>query len=381
MSHFFSRFAALAATAISFFLLSSLGDAQSYPPAWNSTATYAVGDQVQVGGNVYRAIKAVTSPGLSPLTFYAFWQLSLVQSSTTLMVGIGQTFPGLSDAWAYALNARVADGAYLHFYLSSANGDLDEVFTAPVLLDHGSGARMAILGDSAAHITLNFSSSGFIVDSGHSFNTISGVTLTNSNTGTTTDGLKIGAGSTVSAVANSTFVAFSNAIHAVQSGSVVVGSGIVLSSFRNAGLLAEYNASILCTSPITASGPGTFKPTYGIAALEGSQINAPGATLAQDNTGAYASMGAAINITGSTLSSCGTGAMADQSGIINMFNSTVVNNGDGVVVTRRSYVDARGLSMSSNQLDFDVEVESCANAAVTSFSTSYVDTYDSVLVT
>jgi hypothetical protein len=57
--------------------LLSVARAQSYPPAWNSAAHYAIGDQVQAAGNVYRAIKAVSS-AVNPAADYTDWELSLV---------------------------------------------------------------------------------------------------------------------------------------------------------------------------------------------------------------------------------------------------------------------------------------------------------------
>jgi hypothetical protein len=45
--------------------------AQSNPPAWTSTATYASGDQVQRNGNVFRATKAVPA-GEDPTSAFTF---------------------------------------------------------------------------------------------------------------------------------------------------------------------------------------------------------------------------------------------------------------------------------------------------------------------
>ncbi len=144
-----SRLALALSALVVFILVPGAGRAQSNPPAWSSSAVYAVGDQVQTGGNVYRAITKISSPsGTSPAVDYTHWQLSQVLSNTTLLIGGGQTFPNLVTAWTYALYARVADGVYLHFYISTARGDFQEDFGGPFLLDHGSGARIAILGDN-----------------------------------------------------------------------------------------------------------------------------------------------------------------------------------------------------------------------------------------
>jgi hypothetical protein len=94
------------------------------------------------------------------------------------MIGTGQTFTTLAAAWTYAQNAKIADGGYLHFYISSVNGNFTEAFTAPFLLDNQGGARMALIGDSTSNDILQFNgTNGLIVDKGHSFNTLSNLTL------------------------------------------------------------------------------------------------------------------------------------------------------------------------------------------------------------
>ncbi len=43
-----------------------VSNAQAFPPAWTSSATYAAGDIVQYGGNWYRAMKALSAGGPYP---------------------------------------------------------------------------------------------------------------------------------------------------------------------------------------------------------------------------------------------------------------------------------------------------------------------------
>ncbi len=73
-----------------------------------------MGDLVTDYGNIYRCEVTVSTPYLDPSKTYKNWELFYVRSSTTLPIGVGQTFPDLATAWTYAHNARVAQGAYLH---------------------------------------------------------------------------------------------------------------------------------------------------------------------------------------------------------------------------------------------------------------------------
>ena len=56
--------------------------AQSFPPAWSSSATYVVGDQAQLNGNVIRCTHANTG-GFK----YDQWELWEVRANTVLKIG------------------------------------------------------------------------------------------------------------------------------------------------------------------------------------------------------------------------------------------------------------------------------------------------------
>jgi hypothetical protein len=201
--------------------ISSLAQAQSYPPAWSANATYATGDLVQLSGNTFKAIQPVTTPGANPTSNYHYWQLNQVQSNTTLMIGAGETFPTINIAWTYAWNAKVADGVYLHFYISTVNGNYAEFFPTPFFLDHASGARIAILGDHYLDISLNFGgTNGFIIDTGHSINTISGTTLTNVSNSPV--GIKADGNATISALSGVYITGFGTCIQSTQNSTMSV---------------------------------------------------------------------------------------------------------------------------------------------------------------
>ena len=278
-----------AAAAVALLTFATPCRAQSYPPAWSAGASYAVGDQVQLNGNVLRAIKAVSPGGFK----YASWELWEVRASSTYMIGIAQTFTSLPAAWTFAQNARVADGAYLHFYISSAHGAFNETFSAPFSLDHGSGARMSIIGDNESNVTLTFHDvNGLVIDSGHTFGLLSNLTLV----GQTTDISYTG----ITATRNST-------LPAVQ---FVAITGFSLP------IIAEYGASI------TMNHEGVTQGTYGIQALFGGVINAESCTVTGCTCGVYASDGGIIDISSGSITSCYSGIFAERRGYVNASSAT-----------------------------------------------------------
>jgi hypothetical protein len=322
---------------------------QSYPPSWTSTSHYAVGDQVQVNGNIYRAIKAVTTSNINPTTNYTYWELYYVRSNTTLTIGTGQTFPTLVAAWDYSLNAKVADGAYLHLYISSAKGNFSESFTAPFLLDHSSGARMAIIGDNAANDVLSFSATGqslvngLVIDTGHSFNTLDGFTLFASSNGL--DGIKADFQANISSVADVVINGFSNCVHVQQGAGVFVLSSCTFENFTNYGLYAETSGSIVSQSGLTLNGLGTVRAQACLFADMGGEVVAVGCNLENAESGAQAVDNGSINVSQATIQGSYYGCYAFNHGFIEAEAATISSSqADDLIASLGGYIDINGAS-------------------------------------
>ncbi len=355
--------------------LAAISSAQSYPPAWSSRATYASGDQVQTGGNIYRAIKAVTANQSSPATNSASWQLSQVLSNTTLMIGVNQTFPTLVAAWNYAINARVADGVYLHFYIATTKGNFAETFTSPFLLDHGSGARMAILGDQVANITLSFSGgNGFIIDTGHSFNTLSSLTFTNTS-GNPITAIKADGNATITSVTASNFNNFGTCIQSTQASTVTVQDNCGFNGFSAYVADAETGASVYFPGGVSAGGQGEMGAQVGLFATTNGQIVARNSQLNILQIGCAASYGGIIDVTGSNLSENVYGAQATFDGVIIMGDATASSCFTGVFASSRSYVDCRGSTFQQNSLDVSADVGAGIEASGSLFASTYVGSF------
>jgi hypothetical protein len=308
--------------------------AQSYPPKWSSSATYAVGDQVQTGGNVYRAISAVPANAANPATNPTDWALDQVKSDTTLLIGQGQTFGTLQQAWSFISNARVGDGVYLHLYISTAKGNFDDTFTAPFLIDHQSGARIAIIGDNVNNIELDFeSSNGIIIDTGHSFNTVSNLTIYSENGGNR-DGVKADFDATISALSGVVIEDFQNGVHVTQNASVsVFGATLVTGNYTNA-FFAETAGSIVIPNGIALVPTGL---STAFEADDGGLIIAPNCNIIGGEDAAEASYGAFIDINTSHVTAA-LGATASTRGFVRcsycVFNTTSISlsvSGGGII--------------------------------------------------
>jgi hypothetical protein len=286
--------------------------AQSYPPAWSATATYSVGDQVQLNGNIYRAIKAVTTPNLTPSTFYTYWELYNVRSNTTLLIGADEPFANLQVAWNNILSAKISDGVYLHLYISTHHANLTETFSAPFSLDHNSGSRISILGDVQANITFSFpSSNGFVIDSGHSLGNITNVTLS----GTTSNGGDNGVYGYLGLIAES-----GGSLPSISGLSVV---GFATSVYARAGLITLSNPG--GTMPFFGYSVAFFADQGGTILLTGLNLQGPGANTA--STALYARLGGSISAVANNLSYFGIEVEAEDRGIIDVNYSTMGASG------------------------------------------------------
>jgi hypothetical protein len=349
---------AAVALALLFLLSGSVSAAaQSYPPSWGSTTHYAVGDVVQTGGNWYRAIKAITTPNHNPATDYADWELNFVRSNTTLMIGTGETFPTLVAAWTYALNSRVADGSYLHFYISTTNAKHTESLAAPFLLDHSCGTRMAILGDNESNITFNFNfTNGLIIDTGHSFNTLSGFNIANTGAGNTNDGIKVDLQASIDAVENLTVNGFSNGIHVSQNGSISIYGSC---SFSHAGsnvCLAESCGAILFPQAFSLSDD---EPGSGIAlnaAYGGIIVASVSMSIQGYDIGIQAYEGGVAHIVAPNVQTCFNGCVASGRGVVDLLGGSFSQNTNyDLEATLGGFIAINSTTYSSSLANFSTD--------------------------
>lgn len=283
--------------------LSKSGGAQTVPPAWNSMATYALGDLVEAYGNIYRCTHAVSTPNVNPSKAYTNWELYFVRTNTTLLIGKGQTFPSLATVWSYCMNSHIAQSAYLHLSIDTAQGDFTEAFSVPFSLDHPFGANISIIGDHENNIAISFyNSNGLTLDGGHSFGSISGLQLIS-----TPD------------------------LNDVYNGVVINGgtlsglSSVGIQGF-NVPVLAEYGARVTMSDETIPQTSPDNSPTYGVDATYGSVVNMEGCTVSGCLVGIEVRNGAILDITGGTISSNFTGIETQVNGQADASNATFTGN-------------------------------------------------------
>jgi len=305
--------------------LSALVTAQSYPPAWSATSKYAVGDQVQVNGNIMRAIKPVTVAGKF---VYSSWEMWEVRANTTEMVGVGQTFPTLQGAWSFIQNARIADGAFVHLYISSAHGPLSESFSGPLSLDHGSGAKISIIGDDPSMNTFTFPGDGMTLDNNHAIGLLSQITLAGGpNNGGT--GVSVTGDSSVGNIATCTINGFAIGIGSVQGSNVVCQYDTGITAFSNTAGFANLGGTIVF------NGGSDFNGTKSSIALQ-------------------AAFGGRISAQTCVISGCKFGAEAFEGGVIDIDQGAVNGCAIGIEATLKGHVDAAGVGFGggvANTLD------------------------------
>jgi hypothetical protein len=340
--------ALLAAVAI---LVPSLCSAQSYPPVWSSSATYAAGDLVQYGGNWFRSVKALAAAGPEPSNGFGSWELNYIRSNTTLLVGVGQQFTSLQNAWGFALEARVADGAYLHFSLSSQHGALLDAFTGPFSLDHQSGSKISIIGDVPSHIYLGgeagFPGTALSIDSGHTIASLSNVTILGQGKG-------YGLSATTNASINCTNVQvafFATAVYALQGASVSFDPSSSLAGSASNTVIASQNANVVVSGI-------TINNTSSSVMLT---ANAGGVIVAQSCT---------LNGNGGSKN---VGVAAANQGYIDISDGTVENFTYGVQSYGHSFVNASYMTGSGNGTDIWAANNGVVNAAYANAPIKYTD--------
>jgi len=331
---------ALLAACLAIMACSSPSRAQTYPPAFSTSASYAIGDQVQLNGNVLRATHAVTPGGFK----YDDWELWEVRANTVLVVGVSQTFTTLPLAWAYVKNARIADGAYLHVYISTAHGIFNESFNAPFSLDQGSGADITLTGDTKANINLTFTNSnGLVVDSGHSFGTISNITITGENSYT---GITATTGGAIADISNVESSQFGVSVYAFQSGNVHVENTF---SATTSGTVfaAGMDGSIVVANGLTINGTGAgtcFYANHNGSIIAESCTVGTGTGTAGFAQGVWAENGGFIDVNSGSINDCTLGCEADFGGRITIrsgsLGRTVHSNGEDMKVFDGGTIDA-----------------------------------------
>ena len=326
----FARVLALTVAFLGFAALPARLQAQSYPPAFSAASSYAVGDQVQLFGNVLRATHAVVPGGFK----YDEWELWDVRSGTTVMIGPGQDFANLQAGWAYIQNAHVTDGAYLHLYINTSKGGLNETFTSAFSLDHGSGALISIIGDTPGNILFTFpSSAGFIIDNGHAFGNISGIIISSGSISWTNhaQGLTLLNGATIEGLATSNIFGFEVAIYAYQCASIYVYPTVQI-LYCNNGVTADFGASVNAGG-ITYVGQGPtgggtcfYADHNGTIAASGSTVGSIGSGEQGYAIGAHALNGGVIDANSCSFEYCGTACDAAQGGRITVTGGTFKSN-------------------------------------------------------
>lgn len=343
--------------AFATFALPSLSKAQSYPPVFSSTATYVAGDLVQYGGNWYRAAKALAAHGPYPSNGYGSWELNYVRSNTTLVIGVGQQFPSLQDAWAFALEARVADGAYLHFSISTAKGTLQDTFSGGFSLDHQSGSKISIIGDNASDIFLGgpngFYNTGLYIDSGHTIASISNVSII----GQGALGQGAGLSATGCATLNCTGIAIGNFEFGVQASK---GASITLDNTTAITLSQDYSVDVSQNATVFCQGIN-ITDSFGdsiLHATSGGMIEASGCTLDGSHgniiIGVDADEEGDIDVDAGTISNCSFGVRAYDHSYVNAAESHLSGNMTDLVAEENGVVNDDGVNNPSVSIDSGV---------------------------
>ncbi len=295
-------------------IAASVSGAQSFPPAWTSSATYAAGDIVQYGGNWYRAMTALSAGEPYPAAAYGKWELNFVRSNTTLTIGSGQAFANLVYAWQFARNARIADAAYLHLEIVTSKAKFAETFPTSFSLDHSFGALISIFADNAANTTLTFSgSTGFTIDSGHVLADLGNLNMTTSNASDTAISANQGS---LLYVGPCTIENFGSVVQATNSSYVSLAGGIVATGCLN-GLQAYTNSTINANNIELTLGKSAFGTGAGIEAAGNSTVFAEYASIINSlspsvsNYGVHSYTGSYVDIDSATISNYKIGCYAN----------------------------------------------------------------------
>lgn len=338
--------------------------AQSFPPAWSSTATYAAGDIVQYGGNWYRAMKALSAHGPYPAAAYGEWELNFIRSNTTLTVGNGGAFPNLVYAWQFARNARIADAAYLHFTIATESKPFTENFSEPFSLDRDNGALVSISGDGYATVTFDFTkSAGFTIDTGHQFGTLANINVTgDGDTVSSPTGISATQGASIQTVSNVSLITFGIGIYANQNASLNLDSETYTNDCYFS-IYADGAASVVAGGSTFMAGAAAGT---GIYADHNSHVSDVQGLLqgTGSGVGCQAENGASVDISKAGVESWGKGALAEYSGHIVALNASFgdttnnttdvqVDNGGIAHVTGSFFQDTNSVGLNDGSYLYD----------------------------
>ncbi len=321
-------------------LIATRASAQSYPPVWTNTSSYVSGDMVTDYGNVYRCIKPVISHYLDPSKTYANWELYYVRSSTSVLIGQGQPFPDLATAWTYAKNCHIAEGAYLHLTISSADGPLSENLGNGLNLDHPSGANISIIGDSPGSIVLT-SLNGLQLDTGHSIALISGIELKGSKYGMGT-GLLVTGNASVGMLSNASITYSAVSIEAIEGGRIHCASSVNLTDFYTA-VSATKGGGVVFDPNLVITGTGYVGQCTALSVAWSGYIEAPNVTISQ----------------------CETAIDCTEDGDAMVHYAQIYLNDYGIVAIEKGHVDAEYSSFGiGSNMDQSVDIQCLTGSTV-----------------
>ncbi|HEY3780727.1 MAG TPA: hypothetical protein VGL56_06575 [Fimbriimonadaceae bacterium] len=320
---------------------------QANPPLWSASSTYKIGDLAQYANETYRAITAMPAGKVQVPANPSYWEMNEVRVSDTLSVGAQQQLPNLATAWKYILNARIDGSAVLALNLIS-----NETLTTSFNLDHPCGSAIQLTTSNGASVTFGSSaasSTGFVLDSGHSFGGIFNLTLNGSVEvgGTPSVAVLVSTGGNMKLM-GITINNFDTGIQAQDNSTIIIGSGVATNGFDFAAVYSLNHSLIDIQSPMNIAGATSFntpQSQYGFyasgnATLEanscacrfcgacyiadkGAHMEAASATATNegiDGVGFLANTGGTIEATGSGVTLCRTGYLSEYKSLINAPN-------------------------------------------------------------
>jgi hypothetical protein len=325
------------------------------PPPWSASGTYAPSNLV-VGSdtNIYRAVHASTTSNHPDPTkdIGSYWELFSAMVPTALKLGVGQRFSTtLEAAWRFIQHATISYSSPVTINIITTLGPFAESNIASTLsLNHAFGSHIKIVGDNKANIHFSFAANvnGFSLDQGHSFGSLSGISVQGTGTQDSGLGLHVLGGSTLNA---------SNLdVHGFHIDLLVEGSskawlsGLVLGAFNAAAAQASTHSFLSCGG---ASINGTSSGKLGLLADSGSTILAPSCSISNVTLIGFQVLdGSVMEVQGAHATNCGTGFEADAHSTLNAVNGSSTMNLHGFTISMCSYINASGITLSGNGVDF-----------------------------
>jgi len=237
-----------------------------------------------------------------------------VRGNSTYMIGTSETFTTLTGAWSFIKNAHVADGVFLHLYITNAHGNFSQNFSTPFSLDQQSGSQISIIGISKIDCDVTFTTgNGFTLDSGHSFGLISGLDIFGSSSGS---GIVVADNATLGELSNCSLVGFETCLSALNNGDFAQVDTTAFLNCNKPGTecQAEWGGMVTFQSEYTIDGAGTSGGGTCLFADHGGKISAPSLQMANFNIGVEAKFDGIIDAGGCSIGGCNTGIFATEGG-------------------------------------------------------------------